>query len=299
MTRNAVESADQGAAAMEHVTCNLCGSNDSDVVRRQGVFNIVKCRSCGLTYVNPRLSPLALAKEYDEEYYFGGSYDDYIGEARGFEETFEKRLEKIERVVKPGKILDIGCAFGFFLSVARRRGWDAFGVDLSVSASRYAREELGLQVRHGTLGQANFGHGYFDAAIMNDVFEHLSDPLAELVQVHRVLKTGGYLFIVTQDINSLVVRALGSRWAQYKPREHLYYFTRATLRAMLEKSGFAVLRIQSEGLVCTVKFLVGKLHNLNATLGRLAGYSAYKLGVQDVLVPLRPGYEIMAYARKE
>jgi SAM-dependent methyltransferase len=299
MTCNAVESPDQGAALIQYVACNLCGSDDSDVVYRRGAFNIVKCRSCGLTYVNPRLGPPALAKEYDEAYYHGGSYDDYMGEVRGFEETFEKRLEKIERLVRPGRILDVGCAFGFFLSVARRRGWDAYGVDLSLSAARYARDELGLPVIHGTLAQANFGDDYFDAAIMNDVFEHFTDPLAELAQAYRVLKTGGYLFIVTQDINSLIVRVLGPRWAQYKPREHLYYFTRATLRAMLEKAGFNVLRIESEGLVCTFKFLVGKLRNLNVALGRLAEYFVRKLGVQGVLVPLRPGYEIMAYARKE
>jgi hypothetical protein len=66
-----------------------------------------------------------------------------------------------------------------------------------------------------------------------------------------------------------------------------------------ENSGFAVLRIEGEGLVCAVTLLVRILHSLNGTLGRLGGYSAHKLRVQDVLVPLRPGYEIMAYARKE
>ena len=132
MSHNAVESPDQDAALLEHVTCNLCGSDDSDTVHSQGVFGIVKCRSCGLTYVNPRLSPQALAKEYDEKYYFGGSYDDYIGEARGFEETFERRLEKIERLVSPGKILDIGCAFGFFLYVYNKQKTTCFTIALFI-----------------------------------------------------------------------------------------------------------------------------------------------------------------------
>jgi SAM-dependent methyltransferase len=237
--------------------------------------------------------------QYEEGYFFAGSYDDYLSERKGLEKTFERRLEKIEKLAAPGRVLDLGCAFGFFLSVAQGRGWDAYGVDLSPSACRHAREQLGVQVIDGTLRDVGFDDAFFDVVVMNDVFEHLPDPSAELVEVHRVLRAGGYLFIVTQDVSSAIVRVLGSRWAQYKPSEHLYYFTRATLRAMLEKSGFAVLRIESEGLLCTVKFLVGKLHNVNATLGRLAGYSAHGLRVQDVLVPLRPGYEIMAYARKE
>lgn len=285
-------------AVLEYVACNLCGSDDSDIVHAKGLFKIVECRNCGLTYVNPRLSPAALAREYGEGYYFGGSYDDYISERRGFEKTFEKRLEKIESFVKPGRILDVGCAFGFFLSVARRRGWDAYGVDLSASSCRYAREELGLQAIHATLKEAGFSSEYFDAAIMNDVFEHLSDPSAELLEVHRVLNPGGYLFIVTQDINSLIVRLLGSRWPQYKPREHLYYFTRDTLRSILERSNFSVIQIESEGLVCTVDFLLGKLHNVNAILGTLGRIIARVLHVQHALIPVRPGYEVMAYARK-
>jgi SAM-dependent methyltransferase len=193
----------------------------------------------------------------------------------------------------------VGCAFGFFLSIARKREWDGYGVDLSAVPCRYACEELGLQVIHGALRQAHFADEHFDAAIMNDVFEHFSDPLAELAEVHRVRKTGGHSFIVTQDISSLMVRLLGCRCAKYKPREHLCYFTRDTLRSILEKSSFPIIRVDSESLVCSVNFLVGKLQNLNGSLGMLAGFLARKLRLQDALIPVRPGYEVIAYARKE
>jgi ubiquinone/menaquinone biosynthesis C-methylase UbiE len=103
-------------------------------------------------------------------------------------------------------------------------------VEPSAVLCRHVRDELGLRAIHSTLREASFPDSYFDAAILNDVFEHLSDPSTELLELYRVLKTGGYLFIVTQDIDSLIVRVLGSRWGQYKPREHLYYFTRDTLR---------------------------------------------------------------------
>lgn len=287
------------AASLEYVPCNLCGSSDSDVVFPIGPHNIVRCRRCGLTYVSPRLSHAALAGEYEEGYFFGGSYQDYMSERRGFDKTFDDRLSRIEKFVKPARIVDIGCAFGFFLAVAERRGWDAWGVEPSAVPCRYARDELGLRAIHSTLREASFPDSYFDAAILNDVFEHLSDPSAELLELYRVLKTGGYLFIVTQDIDSLIVRVLGSRWAQYKPREHLYYFTEDTLRSILEKSNFSVIRIESEGLVCTVNFLVGKLKSVSRTLGMAAGFLAHGLHVKDALIPVRPGYEVMVYARRE
>lgn len=76
----------------------------------------------------------------------------------------------------------------------------------------------------------------------------------------------------------------------YKPREHLYYFTRDTLRSILEKGSFSVIRVDSESLVCSVNFLVGKLQNRNRSLGMLAGFLARRLRPQDALIPVRPGY---------
>jgi hypothetical protein len=110
------------AASLEYVPHNLCGSGDSDVVLPKGPYNIVRCRRCGLNYVSPRLSHAALAGEYEEGYFFGGSYQDYMSERRGFEKAFNDRLSRIGKFVKPGRIVDRGCAFGFFPAVAERRG---------------------------------------------------------------------------------------------------------------------------------------------------------------------------------
>lgn len=146
ISRRTVDSTRSRSLPLEHVPCNLCGSGISVLVHRKDGFSIVRCEECGLTYVNPRLCPQALVSQYEEGYFFAGSYDDYLSERKGLEKTFERRLEKIEKLAAPGRVLDLGCAFGFFLSVAQGRGWDAYGVDLSPSACRYAREQLGVQV---------------------------------------------------------------------------------------------------------------------------------------------------------
>ncbi len=298
-SQRAVDSIGSGSLRLEEVPCNLCGSGSSVLVHRKDGFRIVRCEECGLIYVNPRLCSEALVSQYEEGYFFAGSYADYLSERKGLERTFERRLEKIEELAAPGRVLDVGCAFGFFLSVAQNRGWDAYGVDVSRFACRYAREQVGVQVFDGTLREVGFDDAFFDVVVMNDVFEHLPDPSAELAEVQRVLRTGGFLFIVTQDVSSAIVRLLGRRWAQYKPREHLYYFSRVTLRLILEKSGFEIVQMRSDGLTCTAKFMLGKLRKANTTLGTLGDGFARRLGLQDLLIPVWTGYEVMVCACKK
>ena len=283
---------------LEEVTCNLCGGCDEAQLFVKESLRIVRCRQCGLVYVNPRLPQSEIAQQYNESYYTAGSYPDYLGERAGYEQTFERRLVEIERLVPPSRILDVGCAFGFFLNVAEKRGWEAHGIDLSPVGCRYATEQLGLRATCCTLDQAGFPSGFFDVVIMNDTFEHLADPTYDLRQAWQVLRPGGFLFLVTQDSSRLIVRLLGRRWAQYKPREHLYYFAARTLRGILEKTGFHILRIEDEGLVCTVDFLMTKLGNISRPAGRVGGWLIRRFGLGSHLVFVRTGYEVMVCAQK-
>jgi 2-polyprenyl-3-methyl-5-hydroxy-6-metoxy-1,4-benzoquinol methylase len=284
---------------LEVVRCNLCGAQDEALLFVKEGLRIVRCRQCGLAYVNPRLPQSEIAQQYDAGYYTAGSYTDYLSERAGYERTFDLRLAQIERLTRGvGRILDVGCAFGFFLSVAEQRGWEAYGIDLSPVGCQYAAAQLGLRATCTTLAGAGFPPEFFDVVVMNDTFEHLADPTHDLRQARQVLRPGGFLFLVTQDSGRLLVRLLGKRWAQYKPREHLYYFTARTLRRMLEQTGFRVLQIEDEGLVCTVDFLVVKLGNLSRFAGRIVASIVRRLGLGQRLVFVRTGYEVMACVQK-
>jgi SAM-dependent methyltransferase len=286
-------------ADLEYVACNLCGADDTELILQKDGFDIVRCRRCGLGYVNPRLTARAAQAQYDADYYAGGSYTDYAAERAGYEKTFEYRLAKIERGLGGrGRILDVGCAYGFFLAVAARRGWEAHGIDVAEDAVRYARETLGLSAQTSTLSDAPFADGYFDAAVMNDTFEHVSDPLCELRQVFHFLRPGGIIALVTQDSRGPAVRLLGRRWPQWKPREHLYYYTRPTLCALLAEAGFESVSVRTEGLYCTVDFLTDKLTKVARPVGRAASSVARGLYFNQVRVPVWTGYEVMALAIK-
>jgi 2-polyprenyl-3-methyl-5-hydroxy-6-metoxy-1,4-benzoquinol methylase len=138
----------------------------------------------------------------------------------------------------PPLILDVGCGVGLLLDEARRRNWRAQGVELSDWAVRRARH-LGLEVVQGTLEEAGFEPGSFDAVFMIDVLEHLADPVRTLVTVSHVLRPGGVLCLVTPNSASLAARILGSHWWGMLPG-HVVLFPRQSLCELLRMLGYRV-----------------------------------------------------------
>ncbi len=295
---------------MEYVRCNNCGADDTRPVAVIDNLHIVRCRRCGLTYVNPRYEQSALQEIYTESYYdhdgivnglefFG--YEDYLADEENIKLTFAGRLRTIHKYVTPGRLLDVGCATGFFIDLARERGWQVVGTEVSQFSAAYARDKLGLDVRLGTLTSLGLEPESFDTVTMWDVLEHVTDPMAELKEVSRVLRTGGILSIITPDAGSIVARLLGDRWEEYRRvREHVYFFSRKTIAEMLRQAGFSVLKFES----------AGKLFYLGPALERLKYYTwdgavtsaasklVYRLGLGNVRVRVNPFTKLTVYARK-
>ena len=304
-------SSEQRDGMFERVLCNLCGADDTLPVAEIDGFHIVRCRQCGLVYVNPRYREELLREIYTAEYYdhdgiknglefFG--YDDYVADEENIKITFAKRLKTIERYVDKGRLLDIGCATGFFLDLARSDGWEGVGTEVSGFSVRYARERLGLDVRLGILRDMQFGAGTFDVVTMWDVIEHVVDPMAELAEVWRILRDGGVLSLITPDVGSLVARLLGSRWEEFRRvREHVYFFSRRTMTEMLRKVGFGVLRMESADKV----FCLGpamhrlKYYTWDGVVTNAAANLVYRLGLDKVRVNINPFTKMAVYARKQ
>ncbi|MBM4429304.1 MAG: class I SAM-dependent methyltransferase [Chloroflexi bacterium] len=296
---------------LETVRCNLCGADDTIPVMEIDGFYIVRCRQCGLVYVNPRYRPEILQEIYTETYYdhdginnglefFG--YENYVADEENIRATFAKRLRTIERYVPRGRLLDIGCATGFFLDLARNGGWEVMGTEVSAFSAHYAREKLGLDVRMGTLSDLHFADQTFDAVTMWDVIEHVPDPLGELKEVGRILRDGGIISIITPDVDSWVARWLGNRWEEFRRvREHIYFFSRRTMTETLRKAGFEVLKIESADKVF---YLGPALHRLkyytwDGVLTRATTRFVYKLGLDRVRINVNPFTKMAVYARKQ
>lgn len=234
--------ASSAAGGPRGFVCPACGpsAGGAGPVRELPLgFATVTCAGCGVEWQWPRRAPHELAGEYGREYYDSWG----IGEAeeavrRMKLRTFDRLLVEIERQVAPGRLLDVGCATGFLLEAARRRGWEAFGVELSEYASRVARERFGSErVVHGRLEEAGFEAGSFRALTMTDLIEHVADPLGTLRDAHRLLEAGGVLALTTPMVGSCSHRCMGRRWTHYKS-EHLQYYRPQAIRGQLEAAGF-------------------------------------------------------------
>jgi ubiquinone/menaquinone biosynthesis C-methylase UbiE len=152
---------------------------------------------------------------------------------------FRDKMELL-RTVLPfgGRLLDVGCASGFFLRVAKESGFEVQGVEISAIPLDYARKVMSVDVFHGSLFDARFPEAYFDVVTLWDTFEHLRDPQKMLEEIRRILKSGGVLAVETLNMNTLSSFLLRARWPLYAPPYHLFYFTRKTLKNVVVSAGF-------------------------------------------------------------
>ncbi|HHL40943.1 MAG TPA: class I SAM-dependent methyltransferase [Deltaproteobacteria bacterium] len=225
------------------VSCNVCGADDTIPVTVQSGWPVVRCRRCGFVYVNPRPDPSRLPSLYDD--YLPSRMADPGSWRRYMERVFRTTAAMIEELA-PGRggVLDVGCGYGYFVEEMARRGWRACGVDLSASAVEAARAR-GLRVERGSVERLPPGlRGPFDAVTMFYVLEHLHDPLSALEGVRRLLRPGGVLVLRLPHTTPIVrlLDLVGVKNNLYDPPFHLCDFSPSTVRIILEKAGFSVVK---------------------------------------------------------
>lgn len=227
-------------------SCIICGSGLAVLLFSKDGYPIVKCGHCGLVFVDPRFFPASSSEGlYDEGYFAGGIYGDYIGERNYRLDLFARKLRFVEaHVPVGGKLLDVGCAAGYFLEVAENRGYDVNGVEVAKYATDHIKESLQTKVFTGTLEDARFPKGSFDAITMWDVAEHLPRPVDTLIETHRVLRDGGKLILETVNVSCLNAKILGAKWPLYRPPFHLFYFSINTITKLLTRCGFKVANVE-------------------------------------------------------
>jgi SAM-dependent methyltransferase len=232
---------------LETIDCNLCGSANKEPVMEKHGYAIVRCPDCALVFVSPRMPAQSLAENVYGPGYFdaekGYGLEDHFGKANRLRsmKSGAERLRWIERHTRTGRLLDVGCAGGFFMLAARQRGWKVSGVEISQHAATCAINSYGLDITTGSFSELQPQPDAFDLVTMLDVIEHLPDPMRGLLNAFTTLKPGGSLFVATPNFDSLPARTLGREWGLVEPEHHLFYFTPATLERMVEKAGFKVV----------------------------------------------------------
>lgn len=228
----------------EFVVCNLCHNNASRhlyIKRYSGErYQIVKCKSCGLVYMNPRLREEKNKELYDEKYYYFNKTEDSLNITKAINNF--KILKKYNKT--KGSLLDVGCGKGFFLKIAKDNGWEVHGIDISDYAREFAKKQFNLNVSLGDLENIEFSEKKFDVITLWDTLEHLRRPYEVLEKIKKLLKKEGRLFIKTPNINSIFYKLYRRYWLGFNPF-HLYYFSPKTLREILQQSGFRIVKLET------------------------------------------------------
>ena len=240
--------------------------------------DIVRCRRCGHMQVAHFPSEPELDGAYAEV-----SEAAYVEEEAGQRATAARTLERIERHVRPGRLVDLGCWVGFLLSEAEHRGWDTWGVEPSRFASNYARDELGLRVQTATMDTADLPRGAFDAVVLGDVIEHLPGPGEALERIRGLLAPDGVVHLALPDAGSRVARMMGARWWSVLPT-HVQYFTRRSLAELLTAHGFAVEWMDTAPKAFTVRYYLERLEGYSAPVSSAAVAAVRRARLADRLV---------------
>jgi SAM-dependent methyltransferase len=247
------------------------------------------------------LSPEELEGLYGGDYFHGAEYHDYVGERALHERHFRTRLQRLLRYVphpQTKRLFEIGCAYGFFLDVARGCFANVAGIDISRDAVAHAAGTLGLTVHAGDY----LGYDItdpVDVICLWDTIEHLPQPHLYLERAAMHLTEGGVLALTTGDIGSMMARLRGARWRQIHPPTHLHYFSRDTLERLLRRHGFEIEYCGYEGMyrsLDTMAYIVLALKHRRPGLYRLLRRTgllehAVYLNLYDIVfvVASRPG----------
>ena len=297
---------------MKLIPCEVCGSSQHQLLFEgwdrvfgvPGKFNVVKCPTCGLIFINPQPDSDTLKAYYPDVYYASNPshYRKYSRLRRKVLETyfgyehlsrpssglllFEKiflfpfriRYRHSVPFVRGGRILDIGCGNGTELYKLKAMGWETHGVEMDDQASARARAK-GISVFTGDLFGAGYADEFFHAVRMSFVLEHLPDPKETLREIRRILVPGGRIYISIQNARSLHYRLFGPRWFSLDVPRHLFTFTPETIERLLSSLDLELRKIWFES--GTRSFLASLQYIVNDRYRRGAGHTASQSVVKN------------------
>lgn len=309
----------QNKDIMEEVNCNLCGANDYKIIyhsqynkisqqelaekfRSSGdellLDQLVQCNQCGLKYVNPRIKSELILKGYSE-----GTDENFISQAESREKTFDKQLKYIEKIICPknyqnrGKIYDIGTAGGSFLQAAKKRGWEVYGTEPNKWLCDWGKKNYNINIQPGDLFSNHFENNFFDAVTLWDVLEHVPNPTKNLQEINRLLKPQGYLIVNYPDIGSWLSKAMRRKWI-FLLSVHLYYFNRQTIKKILEKNGFELIKIKPHIQKLQLGYLTFRMKAYSNILHKITAPVIKTLKLNNLQIPYWLGQTLVIAKKK-
>jgi SAM-dependent methyltransferase len=260
-------------------SCPACGRMTEHLLRFQrNGCDILQCVDCGLGRTETsRFDP---ATYYTGDYFSGGhadGYSDYLGAEPVLRREFARSVDFVRGYRSGGKLLELGCAYGFFLQEAARH-FEVVGIELAAEAADHGRQ-AGLHILSGMADAANFRQvGHVDVIVLFDVIEHLPEPRETLALCYQHLNPGGIIVITTGDFGSVVAKLAGVKWRLMTPPQHLWFFTQESVRLMSAGLGLSVEHVDHPWKIVPASLIVFQLRRMLGLRSAAAG-AASRIGV--------------------
>lgn len=261
----------QSIESYQHPNCLLCGAPGDtlfsdlkdDLFGAPGLWHLKKCQNqtCGLVWLNPMPTEKEIYKAYQTYYTHESfpqenlsinkeSYLKQVHSALNYLLLFASGQLKQKKALNymfldnktPGKLLEVGCGNGRFLSRMQKLGWDVLGIDFDPNAVKTAQNKYKVPVRLGKLEDIGFSDSSFDAVTMNQVIEHVHDPISLMRECFRILKPNGNLVLITPNSESWGLMKFQNKWRGLEPPRHLFLFSQKTLWTCAMKAGFKEIK---------------------------------------------------------
>jgi SAM-dependent methyltransferase len=246
------------------VPCPLCGSAVSALICKSPnvhmvVFReifaeyVVRCNSCSFVFTNPRPTPEALARYYTDDYALEGlcvpkSLDEFLGAShKDIWFSKDRDFKLISQRKSSGRLLDVGCASGTLLWLAKQEGFSVHGVEVGRHSAEFVSKVLGIEVFCGQLEDARFPDSFFDVVTMFHSLEHVPNPRMVVREVRRILAPSGVFLIVVPNYSAWSSERHGENWIWLQPQNHYSHFTPESLSRLLAGEGFSSELRSEEG----------------------------------------------------
>jgi len=223
------------------MTCPCCDNGNRIFVGSKDSHDLYRCTACSLIYVDPMPSNEELSlfyQNYHKTTQYTGKLDSKLRRAK-------KRIRLVKWRVKGRRFVDVGCNVGFAVEAARRLGLESLGIDIDESSIRLGKSlfpEAMLEIM--SVQELAASGSTFDLIYCSEVIEHLLNPVEFVEALSKILNNNGVLFLTTPDIDHFSLPEDILSWDGVRPPEHLLYFSKKSLNALLGGHGFGNVRFQ-------------------------------------------------------
>lgn len=223
----------------KHQNCLICQSTNVVLYGKYLHNGLLKCNDCGFLFAQKIPTIEELIAHYD-----GYGRNDYLSPITIT--RYNEILDSFEPYRKTNKLLDVGCGIGFFLEVAKQRGWDVYGTEYTDEAIKICNQK-GFTMHQGALNTDNYLLESFDVITSFEVMEHINNPIEEVTKFNQLLRKDGLFYFTTPNFNAIERMYLKEHYSVVSYPEHLSYYTKKTARRLLENNGFRELKMTTTG----------------------------------------------------